>query len=174
MLDDSLFFAINGLAGNYLWLDVVGIFLAKYLPYFLVASLIIFLLWNWKKYWVMVFQAGIAAFLGRFAIVEIIRMFHDRSRPFLSDQTNVLLTHSTSSAFPSGHATVFFAIGTIVYLHNKKTGIVFLIFSFLMALGRVFTGLHWPLDILGGIAVGVLSGYLVYLAYPYIYKKFQN
>jgi hypothetical protein len=93
MIDDSLFYAINGLAGHYLWLDIFGIFLAKYLPYFLGASLAIFLIWNWKKYWLMVIQAGAAALLGRFVIVELIRMLHDRTRPFLSGQTHTLLTH---------------------------------------------------------------------------------
>ncbi|MDD5146419.1 MAG: phosphatase PAP2 family protein [Candidatus Pacebacteria bacterium] len=171
MIDDSLFYAINGLAEHYLWLDVLGIFLAKYLPYFLVASLALFLIWNWKKYWLMVAQAGTAALFGRFVVVELIRMLHDRTRPFLSGQTHILLTHSTTESFPSGHTTVFFAISTIVYLYNKKAGVAFFAFSSLMALGRVFTGLHWPLDILGGIVVGILSGFIINLLARRIFKE---
>ncbi len=171
MIDSGLFYLINGFTGRYLWLDMFGIFLAQYLAYLLAGVLIVFLFKDWKKYWQMVFEAGAAALFGRYVIVEIIRFLHDRTRPFVYEKTHILLTHSASSAFPSGHATAFFAISTIVYLYNKKAGIIFFIASFLMGIGRIFTGLHWPLDILGGIVVGVLSGILIHKMLTLLLKK---
>jgi undecaprenyl-diphosphatase len=161
MIDTGLFYFINGFAGKYAWLDAFAIFLAKYLPYCLVAVLFVFLIKDWKKYRFMIIEAsGSALFGGIF--VEIIRFLHPRIRPLFYQGVNDLISHSASSAFPSGHATIFFAISTVVYINNKTAGIWFFIASFLMAIARVFTGLHWPLDIAAGMIVGVLSGLVVH------------
>jgi len=109
----------------------------------------------------MIIETIISAVLARFVIVELIRWVWQRPRPFVQNNVNLLLTHN-ASAFPSGHAAFFFAVSTIVYFYNKKAGILFFIASFLICLARVFSGIHWPLDILAGAIVGVLSGWVVH------------
>ena len=47
------------------------------------------------------------------------------------------------------------------FLDNKKAGIFFFLASFLIGLARVFSGIHWPSDILVGALVGILSAYLL-------------
>ena len=49
-----------------------------------------------------------------------------------------------------------------IYFYNKKWGIVFFVAAILMALARIVAGVHYPLDILGGAAVGILSAYAVF------------
>ena len=159
-LDIFLFSQINSLALKYLWLDTLGIFLAQYLPCVLIGILILFLLKNFKKYWKIV-SLGISAGVFARIITEIIHWLWYRPRPFIENQINSLLSHSPTSSFPSGHATFFFALSTIIYFYHKRAGIFFFLVSSLIGLGRVFTGVHWPLDILGGIAIGVFSGWLV-------------
>jgi len=165
-MDLYLFQQINQFAGRWLWLDTLGIYFAEYFEYVVVFCLVLFLL-KFKKYWKMVFQAFISAILARFVIVELIRWIWQKPRPFVENNINLLLTHD-APAFPSGHAAFFFALSTIVYLYNKKAGIFFFISSFLICLARIFTGIHWPLDILAGALVGVFSGYLIHK----IFKKF--
>lgn len=162
MFDSTIFQAINNLVFQNLWLDILSIFLAKYLPYFLVAILLVFLIKNFRKYWRMVLEAGIASVLSRYVLVEILRLLIYRPRPFLNPGTKSLLTYSASSSFPSGHAAVFFAISAIIFLYNKKAGIAFFIASFLMGVARIATGLHWPLDILVGMVVGIIAALLVH------------
>ncbi|MBZ9577480.1 phosphatase PAP2 family protein [Patescibacteria group bacterium] len=159
-MDLYLFQQINQFAGRWLWLDTLGIYLAEYFEYVVVFCLLLFLL-KLKKYWKMVFQAIISAVLARFIVVELIRWLWSRSRPFVENNVNLLLTHNKAS-FPSGHAAFFFALSFIVYLHNKKIGILFFIASFLICLARIFTGIHWPTDILAGAFIGILSGWLLY------------
>jgi undecaprenyl-diphosphatase len=108
----------------------------------------------------MVFGAGIAAILARFGITTLIRHFWQRSRPFINNNVNLVVNYSNESSFPSGHAAFFFAIATVVYLHNKKAGILFFVGALLISLGRIFVGIHWPLDILAGAIVGIFSGWL--------------
>ncbi len=68
---------------------------------------------------------------------------------------------SKEASFPSGHATFYFALATIVYFYNKKVGIWFFIVSFFIAVARVFVGVHWPSDILAGALLGILMGYIL-------------
>jgi len=160
-MDIYLFNLINQFALKWFWLDVWAIFLAEYFGYVLLLSLLIFLPYRFRKYFSMIIKAIISAVLARFVIVELLRWIWQRPRPFVQNNVNLLLTHN-ASAFPSGHAAFFFAISTIVYLYNKKAGIFFFISSLLICLARVFTGIHWPLDILAGAVVGVFSGWLVH------------
>jgi undecaprenyl-diphosphatase len=161
MIDYFIFQKINSLAGKSVCIDSLGIFFAEYLGYFLVAILFLFLLKNSKKYRPMAVKGLISAFFSRFGIIELIRFFWDRSRPFVENNVNLLLNHPVTSSFPSGHAAFYFGLSTIVYFYNKKLGILFLISSSLISISRVFVGVHWPSDILAGAIVGIFSGWLV-------------
>lgn len=190
-LDFIVFQYINNLAGRHLWLDTLAIFFAEYFGYILVLLLFSFLFWpsktkkaewsdflfeNLKKYWLMIVQAFLAGILARFIIVNIIRYFLPRQRPFaflnfaqqnlggsVENHVNLLVDKVNQSAFPSGHAAFFFAIATIVYFYNKKAGLLFFIASFLISISRVFTGIHWPSDIIAGAIIGILSSFLFIL-----------
>jgi len=160
-MDLYLFQLINQFALKWLWLDILGIYFAEYFGYALILSLFLFLAIGFRKYLKMLIQAFVSAVLARFIIVEFIRWLWQKPRPFVENNVNLLLTHD-APAFPSGHAAFFFALSTIVYLYNKKIGILFFIASFLICLARIFTGLHWPSDILAGAIIGILSAWLVH------------
>ena len=161
-IDLYLFNFINQFAGKWAWLDYFGIFCADYLGYFLLFALAVLLLLNLKKYWKMVAEALVVAGFSRFVLAEIIRLIWFRPRPFISKSFVPLIAQSADEAsFPSGHATFFFAMSTIVYFYNKKLGIIFFIASFFIAIARVFVGVHWPSDILAGAVLGILTGYIL-------------
>ncbi len=167
-MDLYLFQLINQFAGRWVWLDSLGIFFAKYFEYILVFYLLLFLIIKFKKYWKMVLQAIISAVLARFVIVNFIRCIWGRSRPFVENNVNLLLNYpSKEASFPSGHAAFYFAISTVVFLYNKKAGILFYIASFLICLARIFVGIHWPSDILAGAIVGIFSSLIIHK----IFKK---
>ena len=161
-IDLYLFNQINGLAGKSVCLDGLVIFFAKYFEYILILALFLFLVKNFRKYWPMVIRAFSAAILSRFIITNIIRWIWFRPRPFVQNHINLLFNYNPQEpSFPSGHAAFYFALATIVYSYNKKTGILFFIASFLISIARVFSGIHWPSDILAGALVGIFSGWMV-------------
>lgn len=170
-MDFLIFQKINSFVGKSVCLDSLGIFFAEYLGYFLIGILILFLLKDSKKYWSMVAKALVAAILARFVITEIIRFFWQRARPFIENQVNLLLFHDTTGSFPSGHAAFYFALSTIVYFYNKKAGAFFLIASFLIGISRIFTGVHWPSDILVGAIIGIFSGWLIIKIFNKFFRK---
>ncbi|PIS40247.1 MAG: hypothetical protein COT32_00660 [Candidatus Nealsonbacteria bacterium CG08_land_8_20_14_0_20_36_22] len=162
-MDLYLFQLINQFAGKWFWLDSLGVFFAKYFEYVLVFCLILFLFLNFKKRWRIIVQALLSAVLARLVIVNFIRCLWQRPRPFIENNINLLLDYPNKASFPSGHAAFYFAISTIVFLYNKKAGVLFFIASFLISLARVFVGIHWPSDILVGAFIGILVGWLGWL-----------
>lgn len=190
LLDTKLFDWINGLAFKWYWLDFTGFIIAKYSEYFLVVILFLFLAIypfkyllevispkaklfngvNFKKYWRIILEAIIAAAFTRFVLVETIRWLWFRPRPFVINSVNLLGDYNAKEAsFPSGHASFYFALSTIVYFYNKKIGIIFYIASLCIVLARIFVGIHWPSDVLAGAIVGILVG----LAFNKIFKDFK-
>lgn len=167
-MDATLFLKINNLAGKYIWLDTLAIFFARYFEYILIFCLLLFLLIKFKKYWLMVVKGFLAAILARLVIVEFIRWLLPRPRPFVENAVNLLLDVSKSASFPSGHAAFYFAIATIVYFYNKRAGILFFAGAFLISLARVFSGIHWPSDIIAGAIVGIFSGWLIKKIFNYL------
>ena len=160
-LDLYIFNLINGFAGKWQWMDYLGMFFAQYFEYLLWLCLFLFLVVSFKKYWRMVLEAFIAAIFTKFVLAEIIRWLWFRPRPFVTLNFIPLINQSANEAsFPSGHASFYFALSTIVYFYNKKAGMLFYVASFLIAVARIFVGVHWPSDILAGAVLGVLMGWL--------------
>jgi len=170
-MDNLIFQQINNLALKNLYLDELAIFCASFLGYILIGILFILLIRNFKKYYKIVVQAFISGIFARFIIIEIIRFIWYRPRPFITEPVNLLLHHNFSASFPSGHATFFFALSTLIYLYNKKTGLLFLVASFLISISRVFCGIHWPADILAGASVGILSALIIKKIFEKLFPK---
>lgn len=156
-LDILIFQQINGLVGRWTGLDTSGVFFAEYFQYVLV----IILVWLFRKNIRVIFWSLASAVLARFGIAELIRLFWSRPRPFIENNVNLLVEMAPKPSFPSGHASACFALSFVVYHYNKKAGIFFFIASFLVSIARVFVGVHWPTDILGGAAVGILVGWII-------------
>lgn len=157
-LDFSIFSLINQFAGRWPALDGLALFFADHFGYILV----VFLFVIFRSKWRIIVQAFAAAIISRLVIANIIRWILPRARPFVENQVDLLISQNPQeSSFPSGHATFYFALATVVYFYNKKLGILFFIGSVLMGLARVFSGVHWPSDIIGGALVGVISAWLV-------------
>ena len=161
-IDLYLFNLINQFAGRWVWLDYVAMFCADYLGYVLLLLLLVLLAVNYKKYWKMIIEAVIAAAITRFVLADFIRWLWFKPRPFVAENFIPLIDQSPKeAAFPSGHASFFFALSTIVYFYNKKLGILFYVASFFIVISRVFVGVHWPLDILAGAILGILMGWIL-------------
>ena len=71
-------------------------------------------------------------------------------------------------SFFSGHSSSSFSITTSVFLflrHRFKWSYVFFIWPLLFAMSRIYVGVHYPLDLLVGAAVGILFAFLFYRLY---------
>jgi undecaprenyl-diphosphatase len=90
-----------------------------------------------------------------------------RERPFNVFQLHTRIAFSFDptgylgwSSFPSDHAILFFALATGMYYVNRKLGILLYLHAFfVICLPRVFLGIHFPTDILGGAVLGIALAY---------------
>ncbi len=87
----------------------------------------------------------------------------DRPRPFDVLDVTPLEEHSSGHSFPSLHCSSSFVITMALFYINPLLGTIGLTVSVLVALSRLLAGVHYPSDILAGIAIGVLFGL------PYLY-----
>ncbi len=179
-MDLSFFNLIHGLAGRAAILDWVGIFLGAYLGYALIIAflLLLFKEKRWKTQYYFFSLTALSALLSRGIIAESMRFFYLRPRPFTSLGFSPLISEAPLGSFPSGHASFFFALAMAVYLFSKAKrvngnrrivqgwSILFFAGALLIGIGRIFAGIHWSSDIVGGAFFGILSAVLIQKMLP--------
>lgn len=81
-----------------------------------------------------------------------------RTRPYeLIEGLQILVSRPHDYSFPSGHsANSLTCAWTIFRLAPKKYGVPALVLAVLIALSRLYVGVHYPTDVLAGAAIGVL------------------
>lgn len=90
-------------------------------------------------------------------LVNLAYYIYQRPRPFLTHEVNLLIQAPKDPSFPSNSTSVAFAIAASVWMINRSLGSILFLPAFLVALSRVFLGVHYPSDILGGVAFGFFS-----------------
>lgn len=86
------------------------------------------------------------------------------TRPFVAQNIEPLVKHLADNGFPSEHTLFCFAIATLIFLYKRNLGIAALIISSIVGISRVAAHVHSPIDILGGMAIGVVAGASGYFA----------
>lgn len=76
----------------------------------------------------------------------------------------------TDTSFPSGHAAICFAAATALAFRYKAKAVSALIAAFLVAISRIYLCVHYPSDVLAGIAAGIACG----IAGHYIAKAIES
>ncbi len=121
-----------------------------------------------KRKWKEIILVFFTALFAR-AITEVIKYIAQAERPFIKlSDVIALVPESAYSSFPSGHATFFMALAVAIYLTHKRAGLVFIFFALIIGISRIAVGVHFPVDILAGFALGIIVPLLV----KYFYKKF--
>ena len=175
--DAALFSFFYNLSHQSIFLDAIGIFFAEYATYLVVVILAVALIWpnkNRDKRRVGVLISVAAAFIARYLVKGAIVFALPRPRPFVDLVTVHPLISSLSwenmQSFPSGHTIFLFALATTLYGFNKKIGTGAFVISAIIGISRIYVGVHWPSDILGGAILGILTGFFVF----HFYKKYSE
>ena len=101
---------------------------------------------------------------------QIIGKIWHRQRPFATHpSTHVWGSRSHDPSFPSDHASAAFGIAFAVFFFDRVVGSFFLAAATFIAVGRVFIGAHYPLDVVAGCLVGFgVASLLVRVCQPVV------
>jgi undecaprenyl-diphosphatase len=77
-------------------------------------------------------------------------------------------------SFPSGHAANNMAVATVLMLFYSRRGWLYLPMALLIAYARVYTGAHWPLDVIAGIVLGIGCGWLAVHLIQFFWRRFGS
>lgn len=106
-------------------------------------------------------QVVLAVVLAQVLASGVLKPVFARARPFVGvDDVRVVGYRSASHSFPSGHAASSFAAATVFAFAVRRRW-PYLVLASLIALSRIYVGVHYPLDIVGGTLLGVGLGILV-------------
>jgi len=166
-MDTSLFYAINhGLENGFFdWIMPIitgyetwiipGIALSGYLVYK-----------NPRQGLFIIAAAVVAVTLGDLINHRVLKELFARPRPcsVLLD-VHLITGCSGSLSFPSSHAVNSFTLAAIFGFYERRLWIITAPAAALVALSRVYVGVHYPADVVVGAMVGVGFGYLGYRAY---------
>jgi undecaprenyl-diphosphatase len=105
---------------------------------------------------------------------NLIKHLVERVRPCnVLPGVHTLVNCTGSFSFPSSHAVNNFAGAVFLSRFYPKLRISFYIGATLMALSRVFVGVHYPSDVLGGMLIGIFVGLFFVYLWNTINKKFK-
>lgn len=156
MSPDFLFFPIFRLGGQILLLDKLMIFSAVYLIYILFIIAFYGSLKD-KKSGRTAFLLSLISIGVGIILTEIIRVLYFEQRPFITYPITPLIPLVQEASFPSKHTLISFCVAFSYLSYRLKIAKYLIGIAVLIGVSRVYVGVHYPVDILGGIAIAAFS-----------------
>lgn len=149
--------------------------------FFIIISIVMMLFKKTRKAGMaMLLAIGVGALMTNVTIKPIVA----RPRPFqneLSDCYHLFrqwwisagATEVGEKSFPSGHTTSAMAAMAGYFFASKKKYISWtaMLFAVLMGCSRIYLCVHYPSDILGGLVIGLIAGFIACFLINLLYKK---
>jgi len=112
------------------------------------------LLWRRATPFVLVLLVDAAAD----GLATLLKVAVGSHRP--SDGAPLIAIPHTDS-FPSGHTATSFACATVLAVLVPRAAPAFYVLALAIGYSRIYVGVHWPLDVVGGAVVGVATALLL-------------
>ncbi len=130
----------------------------------LFALLAAYLLWRYRmRAFRGLLAVGLSVAIGDQIATRIIKPTVHRDRPTQAlgaDKVRLLVPHQSSPSFVSNHATNMYAVATALSIFLPEVAGLIFMYAFLVAYSRVYVGVHFPFDVLGGAILGWTCGIL--------------
>ncbi len=160
-LDHQLFLAINHLP-HAAWSDAVamslsGVFGATTVIWLLLAVLL-FVREERRNHWF--FLPVVAAGTISMLVTDVLlKNYFTRNRPPLDLGAIYVGAPTVGYSFPSGHATFAWALAVVLAAKEPRAKYFFYILALLISLSRIYLGVHYPADVVGGSFFGLGIGF---------------
>ena len=169
-IDAEVFLWINSWVGTVPIFDrVVQWVVSDYLVPVAFSLLLLGLWFGWRgsetreRHQRGVMLAGIGVGVAS-AAVKISNLLYFRPRPFDALEVELLFYAPTDSSFPANPVAVAVAMATGVWVVNRRLGTAMYVVATLYGLSRIYSGVFYPLDVVGGAAIAIAAVYLTSVA----------
>lgn len=173
--DKEVFLFVN--SQHISWLDPVMLALSSFTTWVSVCILIVLYMlyrggrWKITAPLFMLLTIGINS-----GVNHLVKLLIARPRPLQVEAWQGIIhaieEYETSYSFFSAHSSNSFsmAVFSLLYFRNKTYSYLILIWATLVAYSRIYVGKHYPVDVLCGIAFGIMMGFLCFKLFGY-YKE---
>ncbi|AZU61916.1 phosphatase PAP2 family protein [Neobacillus mesonae] len=160
-MNERMFKGINQYAGTSRLLDFLMVLIsgkARYV-YLLVVIILCVRRHAYRK---MAAYTGVSVGVA-YIICFLIKLFSFQPRPYVKHSVHLLppFPSKKDSSFPSKHTTLAFAMAASVIVYHRLAGSLLWLLSVLVGVSRIWTGQHYPSDIVGSAIIGNVTAYLV-------------
>jgi undecaprenyl-diphosphatase len=178
-LDTQLFLFLNGLNSPF-WDKLMWWFSEKEFWYPFYGLLIIAMAWRykWNAIFTVVFIALTITLADQIS-VKVFKEGFERLRPSHNPDLEGMIHHINNYqggmyGFVSSHAANTFGLAAFTSLLFRKRWFTWFIFIWaaVVSYSRIYLGVHYPLDIIGGALLGMMLGYLVFWLYRWVGQRY--
>lgn len=159
-LDESLFLLFNTLPhtpfADMLAMLLSGVGSAGLV--WIVISMVLFFREE-KKDHLFFLPVGIAAVLSWIVSDLWLKSLFGRMRPTVDIGAIIVGDGATNFSFPSTHTTFAWALALVMSRIEPRYTVWFFVLAALISLSRIYLGVHYPGDIVGGILLGLAIGH---------------
>lgn len=158
----ALFEHMHGTGMSPPWLVATAIVLARWL---LVVGLLIVIWQLWKKRSMTGALRLVGAWLVSHCLEILANTFAFHPRPFAAGYGPALMAHSADNSMPSSHVTLgLILVAVLLSLECRRSAAAVLGLTIVLAWSRIYTGIHWPIDMIGALVSASVAVGLVHLA----------
>ncbi len=190
LLDHNLFFFINRFLSNPLFDAFMPFITDRAVP--LLIPVLLFIFWQDRKKALIALILSLTALALSDGLSNILKHHFERPRPFVS-MTDILVLAGRGKSFsmPSAHAANTTSVATVLIymlsrlrstrasLSSSASSLVtvlsgyLVVVAFTIAFSRVYIGVHYPSDVLAGMATGILTGLFIILVFAKTEKFYR-
>ncbi|ANB75242.1 phosphatase PAP2 family protein [Paraburkholderia phytofirmans] len=159
--NQALFLMINATPSTPAWQIDIARMIADYVIYLVPLSLIAIWLFGGERQREVAVRAFCVTLLA-LGLNQVIGLVWPHPRPFVIGIGHTFLEHAPDPSFPSDHGTIFACIALSLLLGGmRRYGMLILLSGVAVAWARVFVGVHFPLDMVGAIAMACVASQLI-------------
>ncbi len=155
-------------------MDNLVIFLAKYLIFIILIVAVVSFLKVPRREWPRYFLIAILAGLLALVLAQIGGLLYNNPRPFVELGKAPLVPHGADNGFPSSHMLLASLTACIVFIYNRRLGVVLFVGAILVGLGRILALVHHPIDIVASVIISIAATYVAYLIAGHVKVQWQK